>query len=262
MRGKGELVRSEVGSKAQRSSGRKRKKAMTSGAMPAPTAHTHQSLMSAVSSTSVANRLLTGSRIPETPARSRASIGRSDEYDVLRDAMAVDCAGENELHGGRLHRRRRLAEIVDEARGELGALMSFCRSPKGRNVAPPSPTQGIPLKSVGSETTGCMMMQSASASAQACSTMLDFPIPGPLQMRTGIFGGYGLREQCAKLRRLDELKRYSWEFSYRGVIASRSGERARGACPANGDGSRGINGGDPRPAGRKPFMPRKPIDGA
>ena len=33
------------------------------------------------------------------------------------------------------------------------------------------------------------MMQSACASAHACSTMLDFPIPGPLQMRTGIFAG-------------------------------------------------------------------------
>ena len=32
-------------------------------------------------------------------------------------------------------------------------------------------------------------MQSASASAQACSTMLDFPIPGPLQIRTGILAG-------------------------------------------------------------------------
>src|ERR1039458_3063873 len=126
----------------------------------------------------------------------------------------------------------------------FAAWMSCLRSPKGRNVARPSLTQGIPLKSVGSETTGCMMMQSACASAQACSTMLDLPIPGPLQISTGIFAG------MAWERRVRSCDGLTAETLFMRFLLSRRdclavGEAPRAQPVQRKAMGRGINGGDP-----------------
>src|SRR5271156_1210158 len=127
----------------------------------------------------------------------------------------------------------------------FAAVTSLCRSPKGRNVAPPSPTQGIPLKSVGSETTGCITMQSASASTHACSTMLDFPIPGPLQIRTAILAGMVWERSVRSCEGLTAETVFMGNLllSRRDCLAVRAAPRAQLSSGRRWD--RGINGGDP-----------------
>ncbi len=62
------------------------------------------------------------------------------------------------------------------------ALSSLRRSPKGRNSARFTSflvvMAGMPLKSVGSLTTGCMITRSASAVSDALVMMSDLPMPG------------------------------------------------------------------------------------
>ena len=75
VRGEGELVRSRVGSNLFSSSGRNRMKpTISAGMLPEPSAHAHQSSRLGWSSTMVAQRDLTGSRIEFTPARCEVSL--------------------------------------------------------------------------------------------------------------------------------------------------------------------------------------------
>ena len=203
MRGKGELVRSEVGSKAQRSSGRKRKKAMTSGAMPAPTAHTHQSLISAVSSTRVANRLLTGSKIPETPARSvrrlvaamNTTCSETRWPLIVRARMSCMAAA---CTAGVAWPRSSMKHAVS-----FGALMSLLQIAKGQERRAALANPGHTLK-VGRVRDDGMHDDAIGLGLRA--RLLDdagFSDPGAATDEDRHLRGYGVGEECAKLRRLD-----------------------------------------------------------
>jgi hypothetical protein len=66
--------------------------------------------------------------------------------------------------------------------------------------------------------------------------MLDFPIPGPLQMRTAILAGMVWERSVRSCEGLTAETIFMGISSYRGVIASRSGQRRARSGQADDDG--------------------------